>query len=742
MQEKIMNLFNKEKNRAYKIDEIIENLDIKTDEEYKQLSDALVLLQKNYQIQVSKKGKYVLYNNPNLKVGTVIANRRGFAFVDIDGDKDVFVTHAHLNDAIHGDKVIVELFQQLDDSKADQKIEGKVFKILSREIKNLVGEVYHKDGHCYVHSDNDKIKLIVEILPSKATKLVDGQKVLVKLLEPENNDYYNCDIVQGDVVKIIGHKDDPGVDILSIAYEYGIHEEFPNEVIEELKQIPDHVTEADLVDRKDYRKEMIFTIDGDDTKDIDDAISFKQLPNGNYELGVHIADVTHYIVEDSALDQEAFQRGTSSYLADKVIPQYPHQLSNGICSLNPKEDRLAISCLMEIDRNGKTVSSEIYQSVINSNIQMTYKKVNQILEQNKIPDGYEPYAENLKDMFKLSQKIRANRTKRGSIDFEKDEAKIKCDENGKAIDVILRTRGAGEKLIEDFMIAANEAVAETITYMEYPFVYRVHGEPNEEKIRKFFNFLGAQGIHIKGNYKKIYPKTIQEILQKIKIEIHNKYTDLDGNFNKEDADSEFHIITSLLLRSMQKAVYDTNNIGHFGLASKCYTHFTSPIRRYPDTTVHRLLKKYLFLKNNTTESLNNIIESNKEKLPVITQQSSERERAAVDCERDVDDMKMAEYMMNHIGEKYTGMISSIMNFGMFVTLPNLIEGLIKIDELKDDYYDYLPDNFMLIGRKTKKTYKIGDKICVIVKDANKEARTIDFILPDNKEEQNTKVKTR
>ena len=394
---------------------------------------------------------------------------------------------------------------------------------------------------------------------------------------------------------------------------------------------------------------------------------------------------------------------------EQVIPMLPHKLSNGICSLNPGVDRLAVTCEMEINHKGEVVSYDIYESVIRSKKQMTYKCVNKILEENIVPEGYEPFVDSLNKMLELSKILRAYKTKRGCIDFNIEEAKIVVNDKGEAIDVVLRNRGVGEKMIEDFMIAANETVASCVYFMDLPFVYRVHGEPNEEKINNFLKFISILGYKVNGNIKEITPKEMQKLL---------------GQLSEK---KEFSILSRLLLRSMQKAVYDKNNIGHFGIASKCYTHFTSPIRRYPDTTVHRLLRTYLFkhkIDNDTIDYWNN-------KLPFLTEHSSNKERDSIECEREVDDMKKAEYMEKHIGEEYDGMISSIMSFGIFVELPNSVEGLIKIDDLTDDTYIFDEATFSLRGKKNKRGYRLGDNIRIKVKAANKEAKTVDFVIADN-----------
>lgn len=694
MENKIIEIL-KCNNGALTVPEIETELGLDSVEDLKELLKVLNKLEEEYKIYRTKKDKYMLFNNSNLKVGKLLSTKKGYGFVDIEGDEDVFVEQSNLNGAINNDQVIVEIT-----SKKGLKLEGRIVKVIERKLKQFVGKVYFKKNKCLIDLDDKKVNLNIIVDEDKTLGAVSGHKVLVRLLNKIDNFNY-----KGAIIKILGHVDDPGVDILSIAAKYEIEDEFPEEVKEELKNIPNAVLEEELEGRIDLREKQIFTIDGDDTKDIDDAISIEKLDNGNYKLGVHIADVSYYVKEHSALDEEAYKRGTSTYLANTVIPMLPHELSNGICSLNPNVDRLAISCIMEIDNTGEVVDYEILESVIKSNIQMTYKKVNSILEENIVPEGYEPYVDSLNLMKELADILRANKVRKGYIDFDIDEAKIITDENGEAIDVKLRERGTGEKIIEDFMIAANETVARHITYLEYPFIYRVHGEPNEEKINNFLNFISILGYHVH-KMKKITPKSMQELLGELK-----------------DV-KEYPILSALLLRSMQKAVYDSNNIGHFGLASKCYTHFTSPIRRYPDTTVHRLLRTYIFNKNINADT----IKYWEQKLVPLAEHTSERERASIECEREVDDMKMAEYMEKHIGEEYTGIVSGVMSFGLFIELPNKIEGLVRIDDLKDDYYRYDESTFSLIGNKNKRGYRLGDEVTVIVKAASKINHTVDFII--------------
>lgn len=697
MEERVLQLL-KEDNRAFSVYEINDALGLSTVDELKELLNALSVLEDQLKVYRTKKDGYLLFDNSHLKVGRLIANKKGFGFVDIEGDEDVFIPPMNMNGAIHGDQVIVEIT-----SKKGVELEGRILRIVNRDLKQMVGEFYYKAGKGHVDLDDEKVKLDIEIDSDKSMGAMNGHKVLVKLTKKIKNNVY-----KGEVIKILGHKNDPGVDILSIVAKYEIQDTFSDAVMKQVESIPDHVLEEEKIGRRDLRNEMIFTIDGSDTKDIDDAISIRKLKNGNYELGVHIADVSYYVKEGTPLDDEAYERGTSVYLADRVIPMLPHKLSNGICSLNPNEERLAISCVMEIDSKGKVVSYDIFESLICSKKQMTYECVNQILEKNHIPDGYEEYVSSLQLMQELASILRKEKESRGYIDFEIDESKIIVNEQGEAIDVTLRNRGIGEKLIEDFMIAANETVATHVYFMELPFLYRVHGEPSEEKIQKFLSFIGVLGYQIDGKVKDITPRTMQHILEKLKEK------------------KEFHILSAMLLRSMQKAVYDKNNIGHFGLASKYYTHFTSPIRRYPDTTVHRLLRIYLFQHDLSVDT----IKYWDNKLTFIGEQSSMKERSAIECEREVADMKKAEYMMKHIGEEFTGIVSSVMSFGMFIELPNLVEGLVKLEDLKGDHYFYDESAFALRSDSNPRGYRLGDTVTVLVKAANKEARTIDFIVAE------------
>jgi len=696
MREEILSIL-KNSDKALTVYDIQDKLGVNTVEGTKEVIQILHELEEEVVIYHSNKDKYMMLDNSHLRKGVMRANKKGFGFVEVDKmDEDIYVSQDNMNGAIHDDIVLVEITSKM----TLDRLEGRVLKIIKRQVERYIGEInFDKKGKGHITLDDSKIKLNIEVSKENSLNAVDGHKVVVELGKRLNkNTKY-----EGKVVDVIGHKHDPGVDILSIIYKYNINVDFPDDVKEEVAEMPMEVREEDLVGRRDLRDMEIFTIDGDDTRDIDDAISIEKLENGNYKLGVHIADVSYYVKEGAPLDNEAMERGTSVYLVDRVIPMLPHELSNGICSLNPDVDRLAVSCVMEFDQEGKQVDYEIFLSVIRSKIQMTYKKVNSILEDNIVPEGYEPYENSLKLMGELASILRKFKTKRGYIDFGVEEAKILVDENCKPTDVVLRERGIGENLIEDFMIAANECVATHINYMNLPFVYRVHESPKEEKIRSFLGFISSLGYSVTGDIKDTKPTTMQRLLDHLRDK------------------PEFKILSSLLLRSMQKAVYKPENLGHYGLASPCYTHFTSPIRRYPDTTVHRLLHTYLF--NNRMDM--GTVKKWEEKLVFVTEHSSERERAAVDCEREVEDMKMAEYMEEHIGEEFEGMISSVTSFGMFVELDNLIEGLVPLRDMKD-FFHYDEERMTLTGERTHVKYCIGDRVKVKVVRASKEEKTIDF----------------
>ncbi len=694
MRDRILNILKREE-KAYTAFELKDILGLNTTEEIESMLKILNELEGNLTIYHTNKDKYMAFEYSHLKKGKISVSEKGFGFIIMEGEEDIHVDNKHLNGAVDGDMVIAEI----TDKNTGAKKEGRVLRIASRNYGPVVGEYVYNEGKPTIISNDRKFKQKVVLTKESTKNAVDGHIVVANVIKELDRN-----TVLAEITNIIGHKNDVGVDIEAIVYKHMFSPKFPDEVLEELDDIPDEVRDEDKIGRKDLTGEVIFTIDGDDTKDIDDAISIRKLDNGNYELGVHIADVSYYVKPGTKLYDEAYERGTSVYLVDRVIPMLPHKLSNGICSLNPNVERLAQSCVMEIDNKGNVVSHEIFESVIKSNIQMTYKKVNKWLDEGITEVGYEPYTEKLTLMKELADILRQNREARGAIDFGTDEAKIIADETGKPVDVILRERASGEMMIEDFMIAANETVAQHVFYMELPFVYRVHGTPKEEKVNDFLDFVSSLGYKITGKVNIQYPSSIQNILDQLKDK------------------KEYKILSSLMLRAMQKAVYQPENIGHFGLASKIYTHFTSPIRRFPDTTVHRLLRTYLYENDESKKTVDYF----REYLPVLTEHASLKERDAIECEREVEDMKMAEYMMDHVGEEFTGIISGVTSFGMFIQLPNMIEGLVHISDISGDYYNYDERTMSLIGQKTKKRYRIGDEVTVICKSASKEEAFIDF----------------
>ena len=701
MKELVLSLLEKSEKALSSI-EIGNMLNLDTVEELTKLLEVLTILEEESKIYKTRKDKYILFKNSHLKTGRLSVNKKGFGFVSVNGElSDYYIDSKNMNGALNNDIVIIEAIKG-----SGKKTEAKVIKVLKKENNLVIGEYNNIDGVPYFKPDDEKLKLEIIIDKDDIPNLIPGHKIQVSLIKELSKNKY-----LGKVNKIIGHKNDPGVDILSIVYSYDINDSFSDEVISEVNNIPNKVEDNELINRKDLRDEIIFTIDGDDTKDIDDAVSIKK-KGDNYILGVHIADVSYYVRENTEIYKEAYSRGTSVYLVDRVIPMLPHKLSNGICSLNPNEDRLSISCVMEISKTGKVLSYDIFPSVIKSKIQMTYNNVNKVLN-GEVVKGYEEYVESLKQMEELSKILRNDKLSRGYLDFDTDEAKILVDEVGKPYKITVRERGTAEKIIEDFMIVANETVASHLYYLNYPSVYRVHEIPDDEKIKDFINLISNMGIDVKGKRNFNNPMSLKKILDQLR--------------DRE----EFEILSSMLLRCMKKAEYKDQNLGHYGLASKCYTHFTSPIRRFPDLIIHTLLRKYIFNEPSTKE-LNDLINDWSNKLPEITAHSSEKERNSIDCERDVESMKMAEYMESHIGEEFDGIINTIMNFGMFIELPNLIEGLVKVDSMVDDYYEYNDVLNILVGKRHKKMYKIGQKVKVRCVAASKENSTIDFELVEKR----------
>lgn len=680
---------------------INDKLGLTSVDELRSLEYELDLLVKDQIVYFTNKKKYILYSKcPDFRKGKMQINPSGNGFVVLEDENDVFVHRSNIGLALDGDIVLVKIIDT-----SSKKPEGMIVKVLERDLNNIVG-VIKSDGKNLFFEPYEERNITLTIDEDSLKRCVEGEVVVVSIVDDLGKNRYSA-----EVTKHICHKDDANSDILEIAANYDIFEKFSDEAMAQAEEMPVEITGELLNDelkiRKDLRDKMIFTIDGADTKDVDDAISL-EYKDGYYLLGVHIADVSHYVTEGSPLDIDAYQRGTSSYLAYSVIPMLPHKLSNGICSLNPDVVRCALSCEMKIDNRGIVVESEIFPSLIRSNKKMTYTDVNSIIEKDVIPEGYEKFADTLKLMNELAHIIRNERTKRGASDFDMDEAKIICDDEGKPIEIKKRERGEGERLIEDFMVITNETVAKTLS--EYPSIYRVHDIPNPEKIQSFISFCNATGQQIKGKFNgDLNPKMYQSLLNQINV---------DG--------PQAIIYKSLAVRSMPKAFYGKDNIGHFGLAViapyNAYTHFTSPIRRYPDLQIHRLIWAYL-INNKTDERTINYWNNN---LDGIAKHCSDREIKAVEAEREVDKMKMAEYMESHIGEEYEGIITGVTGFGFFVQLENLIEGLVSVTSLEGGDFELVAESQCLRDSKTKKTYRIGDLIKVKCVAASKEAKKIDF----------------
>ena len=659
-------------------------------DELKEVLDALV---EEGKISLSKRGKYSKGHAVHLK-GTFQANARGFGFVTPeDGSEDVFIPEDNISGAFQGDEVEYIITA----APSGRRKEGKIVRILSHSVVHVVGLYEKSKSFGFVRPDNQRYLKDIYIPSGKERGAMTGHKVVVELtsyggehMKPE-----------GKVVEIIGHVNDPGTDILSVVMDSGIPTEFPEKVLNQAVRVGKPVSEADCAGRKDLRDWLMVTIDGEDAKDLDDAVSLKE-EEGRYVLGVHIADVTNYVQENSALDREAFERGTSVYLADRVIPMLPHRLSNGICSLNVGEDRLALSCIMTFDPSGDMIDHEIAETVINVNRRMSYNGVAAILAGDTQDLEDEKIISMIQSMKKLSDILRERRGRRGSIDFDFPETKVILDEEGRPVDIKPYERNDATKIIEDFMLMANETVAEEYYWRELPFLYRTHEVPDEEKIRQLSTFINNFGYHIHVR-NEVRPKEIQKLLERV------------------DGTPEEALISRLALRSMKQARYTTENTGHFGLAAKYYTHFTSPIRRYPDLQIHRIIKENLRGRLNEDR-----IAHYEEILPKVAAQCSDRERRAEEAEREVVRMKKAEYMYSHIGEEYDGVISGVTKWGVYVELPNTVEGLVHVADMRDDHYEFSEQTYELTGQHTGKSYKLGQPVRVCVTDADKLQRTVNF----------------
>lgn len=688
--------------------ELAEQLGIDTVEGLVQLKGLLQELEGEGALVLSRKKRYGLPSQFNLLIGTISRHPKGFGFLvveDSDVD-DVYIHSSELNGAMNGDKVIVRLKRPAGfDSRTMTKFraEGEVIRILQRKVQQVVGTFENSKHFGFVVPDDKRFGSDVFIAKDNFNGARNGMKVLVEITSwPQKTRS-----AEGKIVQIIGYKDSPGVDILSIIFGHDLPQGFPVEVLEYAEAIPEKIPTEELAKRQDLRDVQMITIDGDDAKDLDDAVSVQHLPNGNYLLGVHIADVGHYVTEDNVLDKEALERATSIYLIDRVIPMLPQKLSNGVCSLNAGEDRLAMTCMMEVDSKGVVVAHEIFESVIHVDYRMTYKNVTKMLvEQDEaLCEQYKVLLPMLKDMEALQGILERKRIHRGAIEFHAPESKVILDKKGKPVRIEWRESGIADKIIEEFMLCANETVAEHYFWMEVPFLYRVHEEPKTEDVMEVNKFLQALGYSIKGAGNTIHPKAYQSIVE----EVAGK--------------PEEQIVNTVLLRSMQHARYDTEALGHFGLSAQYYSHFTSPIRRYPDLAIHRVIKELLHNGNRLNEK--RIAVLNK-KMAHYAMQSSQREKVAEDAERDSVDLKKVEFMQPHVGETFTAKISGVTNFGLFVQLDNSIEGLVHISTLVDDFYQFRPESFSLLGEHSRKVYQLGQVLQVRLTRVSVEDRQIDF----------------
>lgn len=655
-------------------------------------------------LSITKKGKFVKAKNADKElVGTFISHPKGFGFVEIDGrEEDLYIPENYVNGAFHKDTVRVALLS----GHSGKRQEAQVVEVVARGVKRIVG-MYEKSNKNYgfVVPDNTKITGDIFVPAERAKGAVSGHKVVCEITDYGKNNRKP----EGKIVEIIGHANDPGVDIMSIVKGYELPVEFSEKIMRQVERVSDEVSEADMSGRRDLRDVQMVTIDGEDAKDLDDAVSLT-VEDGLYQLGVHIADVTNYVQENSALDWEAKERGTSVYLVDRVIPMLPHKLSNGICSLNAGENRLALSCLMTIDQKGEVINHELVESVIKVDRRMSYTSVKKILEGNDEAERkeYEALVPMFERMRELADILRKRRKKRGSIDFDFPETKIILDSEGHPVDIKPYDRNVATKIIEDFMLIANETVAQHFYWLELPFVYRTHDTPDPEKIAKLGTFIRNFGYSLKSQQEEVHPKELQKLLA-----------------NAEDTPEEA-LICRLTLRSMKQAKYTIDCTGHFGLACQYYCHFTSPIRRYPDLQIHRIIKEQLRGKLDEKR-----ITHYNEILPQVTKHSSEMERRADEAERETDKLKKAEYMEERIGSIYEGVISSITVWGIYVELPNTIEGMIHVSMLSGDYFYYDEASYEMVGQATDIRYKLGQKLTVKVNAVDRISRNIDFVLPED-----------
>lgn len=680
----LLSFMREEAYRPMDIQELVSVFDINPDE-YKSFKKVLKSMEKEGVIVRTKKDKFGVPERLGLITGKLEVHQKGFGFLlpDTEGEKDVFIPSSSMKGAMNGDRVLVQITREDLNGK---KREGEVQEVLERANNKVIGVYEDSRNFGFVVPEDTRLNQDIFVSKKDRNGAQDGDVVICEIVKWGDKRRSP----EGIVKEVLGKKGDKGLDILTIIKKYGLPEEFPEKVLSYAENIEEKIEDKEYARRKDLRNLRMVTIDGEDAKDLDDAVSIERLDNGKFRLGVHIADVTHYVREKNPLDKEALKRGTSVYLIDRVIPMLPRKLSNGICSLNPKVDRLALSCFMVIDKSGKVIQHEIEETVIKTSERMIYTDVTKILENNdeELIKRYDYLVDDFKAMEELCIILREKRMKRGAIDFNFEESKIILNDLGKPIDIKPYDRAIANRIIEEFMLVCNETIAEHMFWTNLPFVYRIHEEPDEEKLEKFKEFVYNLGYVVRWG-QEAHPRALQDILEKVKGK-------------KEET-----VVSTLLLRSMMQAKYSPECVGHFGLAAKYYCHFTSPIRRYPDLQIHRIIKEQLNGKIDEKRAgrLTNIVE-------IASKQSSEMERLAQEAEREVDDLKKAEYMQERIGEEFSAIISSVTSFGLFAELPNTIEGLIHITALDDDYYIYDEAHLCLIGERTKKIYRLGDEVKV------------------------------
>ncbi len=678
--------------------------------EYPKFQEAIAELEKEFKIGKNHKNKYKVIEE-EYKEGNFKKNAKGFGFVNIGEEDEIYISKENTNNALNGDIVLVEILEEKNKLK---KAEGKIKRIIKHEKDTIVGTFQNNRNFGFVVPDDKNFGTDIFISKSNFGKARNGHKVLVEITKYPKNDKK----AEGKIIEILGKPNEAGVDMLSLIKEYRLPSRFPEPVVKEAQKFGDKIEEKDIQKRIDNRKDIIFTIDGEDAKDLDDAVRVTKMENENYRLDVHIADVSHYVKENSLLDNEALIRGTSIYMLGRVIPMLPRELSNGLCSLNAGQDRFTLSCSMEINKEGKVVSSEVYKGIINVKERMNYHDVQKILDKSDtdVLERYKPYIKDFETMAELATILKNRRMEQGYLNLDIPESKIDLDINGKVINIGKYETSFSNEIIEQFMLIANETIAEKFYWLQAPFIYRVHEDPNIDKVKELNKFLFNFGMNIKISNEKVYPTEFSKILEQIK--------------GKE----EEKVVSNLILRTLKVAKYESENKGHFGIASKYYCHFTSPIRRYPDLFIHRIISKYL---DNNYDVPEKWIEDYMQKAEDRARESSEREKIATKVERESEDLKKAEYMEGKIGEEYEGIVSSVTQFGIFVELPNTVEGLIRFDDLGDEYFIYDENRKRLIGERTNKTYQIGDKVKIRVKSASKMLRQIDFEVFSGADSKNT-----